>query len=810
MDFFLILILAVFALGGGALWAWLKTRKGEESPEFEGKLLVIRVPKGNEKDALAAEQMFASLHGLLKLTPEVQEHLSFEIQGSSSGIHFYTWVPKHLVEFVKSQIFAQYPNADISMAEDYASEISELGRSVSASTLILSREQFFPIRTFPDFNVDPLAAITGALSELKPGEDTWIQIILRPVPDDWQEEGYRYIEVLRAGQSWNLGLSLSGLLKDAISEVLAIVGDIPRMVMAPDKEREVKAESKSADLTPAQQTEIQAIEEKLSKMGFEVMIRTVTIAPTPEASESLLRSTIASFRQFATANLNSFTKGSEPEDTNSFLEDYRSRRFPKDAYVLNTEELASIFHLPNVSVETPMIAWSLYKKGEPPLNLPVEGDDVTFFAKTTFRDRMTKFGIKREDRTRHFYAIGKTGVGKTTLFFNKIVQDMRNGEGVGVLDPHGEMVEKLLDFVPEDRIEDVVLFDPSDKEFPLGFNMLELHDPEQKSLIASGLVDVFRERFAFSWGPRLEHILRNCILTLLEVENTTLLGVTRLLQDKNYRNYIVYKIADPVIRAFWEEEFKGMLSNQRLVTEAIAPIQNRLGQFLSSPVVRNIVGQAHSSFDLREIMDEGKIFLVNLSKGKLGVDDSSILGSMLVSRMQFEAMRRVELPEEERRNFYLYVDEFQNFASGSFANILSEARKYHLCLNLTHQYIAQLPEEMRDAIFGNVGTIVSFALGAPDAKVLAEEFTPVFTEEDLISLEKYNIYLELMIDGMTSPPFSAVTLPPFEDRVGRADEVRDFSRRTYARERRKVEAAIRKWSETQFDLGTAKAEEAKG
>lgn len=808
MNFLMILILAVLALSIGALWAWLKSRpSGPKLTTFKGKLLTIRVPRGNEKDALAAEQMFASLHGLLKLTPEIQEHLTFEIRGSIAGIYFYTWVPEHLIEFVKGQVFAQYPNAEISEATDYASEVTDLGRSISATSMVFTREPFFPIRTFPDFNVDPLAAITGSLSELRQGEEVWLQILIRPIPDNWQERGHQYVEALREGRGWGK-LSFSGVVHDILGEIFSIFGEMPKMLLSPDAEPPKPSELR-VDLSAAQRAEVEAIEAKLVKMGFEAGIRVVAISPTPAGAEGLLRSSVACFQQFATANLNSFARGEALTDTNRFLEDFRSRHFPDQPYILNTEELASVFHLPNITVETPTIAWSLYKKGEPPLNLPVEGDDITFFGKTTFRDRLVKFGIKKADRTRHLYLIGKTGSGKTTMFENMIIQDIRQGEGVGVLDPHGESVEKILDFIPEERLSDVILFDASDKDYPVGFNMLELPDPEQKSLVASGLIDVFRKRFEFSWGPRLEHILRNCILTLLDVPNTTLLGVTRLLQDRNYRNFITYKIKDPVIRSFWEEEFKGMLANERLVTEAIAPIQNRLGQFLSSPTVRNIVGQAHSSFSLEKIMNEGKIFLVNLSKGKLGVDDSSILGSMIVSRMQFEAMRRVNLPEAERRNFYLYVDEFQNFASGAFASILSEARKYHLCLNLTHQYVAQLPEEMRDAVFGNVGTIASFALGAPDAKVLAGEFTPVFTEEDLISLEKYNVYIELMIDGMTSKPFSAVTLAPSDDRAKLAERVRNFSRQTYGREKVKVAAAINKWGEMQFDLGAAKAEEAR-
>ena len=813
MSLTLVLISTLTILGLGSFWAWWKEKRSSNAPaELKGKVLAIRVPKENEKGALAAEQMFASLHGLLKLTPEVQEHITFEITASPAGIFFYTQVPEHLVNFVSSQIFAQYPDADIREVEDYTLKLDELGRSLCGTQMVLVREHYFPIKTFPDFKVDPLAAITGALSGVGEGSEVWVQLLVRPLPDVWQEGGYQYIEAVRAGVG-GVEISLGGLIKAVSGAFTSVLAGMPKMIFTPGREDEVDVGKKSGvQLTPAQQTEIGAIEEKVSRMGFETGIRILTISETPERARSLLRSAVASFKQFSTANLNSFSPGPVVENANELLDCFRGRHFPDDwSYVLNTEELASVFHLPNVSVETPTIAWSSYKKGEPPLNLPTEGEGLVVIAKTTFRDRLAAFGIKPEDRSRHFYVIGKTGTGKTTLFENMIIQDMRQGAGVGVIDPHGELIERLLDYVPEARIDDVVLFNPADKEFPVGFNMLELKDSSQKSLVASGLVDVFRNRFTFSWGPRLEHLIRNCILTLLEVPRTTLLGVTRLLQDGNYRNYIVHQIEDPVIRAFWEEEFKGMLGNQRLVTEAIAPIQNRLGQFLSSPVVRNIVGQPRSSFDLEETMNGGKIFFANLSKGRLGSDDSNILGSMLVTRLQFEAMRRVRVPEEERHNFYLYVDEFQNFAAtGSFASILSEARKYHLCLHLTHQYVAQLPEEVRDAVFGNVGTIVSFGLGAPDARVMASEFAPYFTEEDIISLDAYNVYLELMIDGMSSVPFSAVTFPRLEVSPGKGAEVIRRSREKYGREREKIKAAIGKWAETRFDLGMAKAEEAEG
>jgi len=386
MTLTLIFISLVVVLGGGALFSWWRSREeGEEV--FAGDVLAIRVPRENEKDALAAEQMFASLHGLLKITPEVQEHLAFEIVASASGICFYVWVPSHLREFVRNQIFAQYPAAEITVIADYAQEVSDLGNSLSGSRITLSREQFFPIKTFPDFKVDPLAAITGALTEVGEGEEVWVQILTRPLPDVWQEEGYDYIDALRSGLSGGK-LSLTGLLKAAFSETVSVFADIPRLFLHPENVKEFKDPGR-VELSSAQQAEIQAIEEKVTRMGFESAVRVLTLARTPDKAAGLRRSISASFKQFSTANLNSFVE-EDVENVDQFLENYRVRSFPSDwAYVLNTEELASVFHLPHVSVETPTVAWSLYKKGEPPLNLPTVGEDITYFARTTFRDQLS-------------------------------------------------------------------------------------------------------------------------------------------------------------------------------------------------------------------------------------------------------------------------------------------------------------------------------------------------------------------------------------------------------------------------------------
>jgi len=812
MIFYLIVLFVVLAVS--LILAIRAARKRGLGPtKFDNIVLAIRVPKENEKDARSAEQMFASLHGLLKVTPEIQEHVSFEIASSAEGINFYAVCPKTVRGFVESQIYAQYPEAEIKEAEDYTQKVDPQTHAIEGTYLKLEKEYIFPIRTFPDFEVDPLAAITSAISDLSGGERVWIQILLRPVPDVWQEEGYEYIDRVREGRT-PVSISPLEILSDIQEEVGAFFTHFVKSLVSGPPEPSVPSKPGSAPpvrLSAGEELVLKAIEDKLAHMGFETIIRIVALAPDSETARSRLRSTLASFRQFSTANLNSFVRGEQPEtdkEQKEFLEAYRQRLFdPEHSYILNTVELASVFHLPSVTVETPAIAWTASRRGEPPLNLPIS--NCTFFARTNFRDQMVNFGIKDEDRRRHIYLVGKTGTGKTTLFKNMIIQDMEGGKGVGVLDPHGDLIEELLDFVPDERVEDVVLVDPADAERPVSINMLECPDPSQKNLMASGLVTAVKKHFEYSWGPRLEYLLNNAILTLLEVPRTTMLGITRLLLDKNYQKYIVYKIKDPVLKDFWETEFKQMMGNVAFHTEAIQPIQNKIGRFLAASTIRNILGQARSTVRFGQIMDEGKILFVNLSKGKIGEDNANLLGSLIISRLNFMAMQRVRIPEEKRRDFYLYADEFQNFASGSFASILSEARKYHLCLNLTHQYTAQLPEEMQDAIFGNVGTIISFALGAPDAKVLAPEFAPVFDENDLITLDKYNIYLKLMIDGMTSRPFSAVTLPPPTERTGNAQKVVELSRQKYGRPVEEVEARIRRWTEKQFDLGLAKAEEAR-
>ena len=419
-------------------------------------------------------------------------------------------------------------------------------------------------------------------------------------------------------------------------------------------------------------------------------------------------------------------------------------------------------------------------------------NNINFFAETSYRNIRKKFGIKLDDRRRHTYVIGKTGMGKTAMLQNMAIQDIQKGEGVGFVDPHGEAAEALLDFVPSNRINDVIYLNPADVNFPVAFNVMESVGMNQRHLVASGLMGVFKKIWPDVWSARMEYILNNTILALLEYPGATLLGVNRMFSDVEFRKKVIEKVTDPVVRAFWVKEYASYA--QKYETEATAAIQNKVGQFISAPLIRNIIGQVKSTIDMRKVMDEGKILILNLSKGRIGEDNSTLLGALLITKLQLAAMSRVDIPEDERKDFFLYVDEFQNFATESFATILSEARKYRLDLILSHQYITQMEEEVRDAVFGNVGTIISFRIGAEDAEFLEKEFEPEFLAHDLVNLAKYNIYLKLMIDGVTGRAFSADTVPPILPlEISNREKIIKASRERYGVSRDVVEQKIVEW-----------------
>ncbi len=788
---------------------WQNRRREQWVGKIEHVLLHIEVPKENEKKELSAEQMFASLHGILRPKSDLrkegslQEHISFEIVTINDQIRFYVWTPRHLKNFVEGQIYAQYPNVQIEESSaDYAT--TELGSRQAYTTVLgLTKTEVLPIKTFQSFEVDPLAGITATLGNMEDaGEEMWIQILARPVDDDWHKKGLEYIEDVKAGKTYEP--FEQRIFKGLLAIPSYIFSNFLGALFIPPSE--VKKEEKKADaMSTGQQALVKAAEEKINKLGYEVYIRIVYLGNDPTVARMRNQAIIGGFKQFNTTNLNGFNVDSSKEGSGG-VDAYRARLFTDDGDILNIEELASVYHLPHKSVETPNMVWTTTKTSEPPSNLPTETSAeptaISLFAATNFRGKQLKFGMKRIDRGRHLYIIGQTGTGKSKLLNLLTLSDIYHGEGMAIIDPHGDFATDMLQYVPEHRLQDVIYFNPTDRDFPIAFNPLEVYDQSFKNDISSEMIGVLKRMFE-SWGPRLEYILRFTLLALLDYPDATMLGITRMLTDKEFRKKVIKEIKDPVVKAFWVTEFASW--NDKFANEAVAPVLNKVGAFTANPLIRNIIGQPRSRLDLRKIMDEGKILVVNLSRGQIGEDNASILGALMVTKIQLAAMSRANIPLEQRRPFYLYVDEFQNFATESFATILSEARKYALNLTVANQYVSQMPEEVRSAVFGNVGSIVSFRVGVDDAPIIAKNFAPLFEPDDLGKLHNQHILINMSIDGEKSIAFSAKTLRMPDPEADFTAQLVDLTREHYASDRASVEQEISEWT-----LGQATTEKSSG
>lgn len=769
---------------------WRNYRRIEEFTPVESVLLVLEIPRTNDKQELAAEQLFASLHGILRDNKELrlsggqQEHISFEIASVNGQIRFYVWVPKTLQSFVEGQIYSQYPTVQIHQAnEDYTEH--ERDHEVAYSTeLTLTTDEFLPIRTFQNFEVDPLAGVTGTLAKLETtGEELWIQVLARPIPDDWQHAADRYINNIKSGR----GLSLPGLG----GSMQWIVGILGALWQPPEQG---VGQSTAVELSDRDKTRISEAEKKATKLGYEVKIRLVYMGESNTNAKLRMQALVGTFKQFNSTNLNGFraVKGAFGKE---FLDKYRKRAFYGDGFILNIEELASVFHLPHTNVETPNIVWASAKTAEPPSKLPVltgndaNDDQISAFGVTNFRGISHQFGMLRYDRSRHVYIIGQTGAGKSGLLELFALSDIFHNQGYAIIDPHGDFAINNMKFIPGSRLNDVIYFNPADTAYPLGFNPLEVTNPNQKTNISSEVIGVLKRMFGDSWGPRLEYILRYTILALLDRPETTMLDITRMLTDKEFRKETLDYCRDTVVLQFWNVEFASW--NDKFVAEAIAPVLNKVGAFTANPIIRNIIGQPKSTFNIRQIMDEGKILIVNLSKGLIGEDNAAILGSFLVTKIQLAAMSRSDIPDvRDRRPFYLYVDEFQNFATDSFATILSEARKYGLNLTVANQYISQMSETVRDAVFGNVGTMISFRVSADDAPILAKQFEPNFESIDLLQMHNRNFVINMVIGGEKTPAFSARSLELPPSQADNTPHIIEHSRRMYSKSREDVEREI--------------------
>jgi hypothetical protein len=716
------------------------SKRSAEIPESDGAVLLLQVPRTNEKKELAAEQMLASLHGLLLSSQatrfgarNIRERLSFEIAVKAKRIGFYVWVPTYLKSFVEEQIYAQYPTVHISDVPDYTITDVHPHNAVLSTELKLTAHEALPVKTFPSFEVDPLAAITATLAQFDANEEAWMQVIVRPAQDTWYKKSEQYAAKIRGGKT-----STSGMIG---------------ALWAPPESK-----TDAPKLAEFQSARANAAEEKSHKLAYEVVVRIVYRGPQEPQARMRMQAITASFKQFNTTYLNGFAQKSYTASEYD-VELYRSRAMVRNGFVLNIEEVASLYHLPHTNVETPNILWASAKTAEPPATLPIATQanmhDVSPIAITNFRGHNTIFGMPRSDRGRHMYIIGQTGVGKSGMLELLTISDIYSPFGFAVIDPHGDYALSILKRIPEHRAKDVIYFNPADTDFPIAFNPMEVNDATLKTHTASELIGVLKRMFE-SWGPRLEYILRYSLLALLDYPGATMLDITRILTEKKFREEVLSYVEDPVVRNFWNVEFASW--NDKFAAEAVAPVLNKVGAFTANPIVRNIIGQPKSSFNIRKIMDERKILIVNLSRGLIGEDNASLLGALLVTKIQMAAMSRADMSQAERTPFYLYVDEFQNFATDSFAVILSEARKYGLNLTVANQYIAQMSEGVRDAVFGNVGSIVSFRTSADDARVMLKYFEPKFEEADMVHMHNRNFVVSMTIEGEKAQAFSATTM----------------------------------------------------
>ena len=772
-----------------AYLTWRNYKKVKVIDTYDYVLLTLEIPRNNDKKELAAEQLFASLHGILRdrqelrMTGGLQEHLSFEIASVGNQIRFYVRVPKHLQNFVEGQIYAQYPTVQIhEVDEDYAAGAGDHA-VVATDELVLTDNEFLPIKTFQSFEVDPLAGITAALSKLnQQDEEIWVQILARPVADDWHNKSAKFIARLKNG----FGTTTTSGGWAWFAQVLEALWRPPEGGAGGTATKEMSERDK---------TRVAEAEKKSQKLGYQVKIRLAYLGADANVARIQLNAVASAFKQFNSTNLNGFRLAANPSFRPEDLQKYSARFFNDNGFILNIEELASVFHLPHTNVETPNVVWANSKTAEPPTKLPLlTGDpahdnEISAFGLTNFRGLQQQFGMYRSDRSRHVYIIGQTGTGKSGLLELFALSDIYHNQGYAIIDPHGDFAINNLRFIPPSRIGDVVYFNPADTAFPLGFNPMEVYDPSQRNNISSEIIGVLKRMFGDSWGPRLEYILRYTILALLEYPDTTMLDITRMLTDKKFREKVVAEVKDTVVLQFWRVEFASW--SEKYSTEAIAPVLNKVGAFVANPIIRNIIGQPKSTFNIREIMDEGKILIVNLSKGLIGEDNAAILGSFLVTKIQLAAMSRSDIENvDDRRPFYLYVDEFQNFATDSFAVILSEARKYGLNLTVANQYVSQMSETVRDAVFGNVGTIISMRVSPEDAPLLAQQFAPQFEPLDILQMNNRAFVCSMMINGEKNPAFSGTTLKLPPNQTDYLPQIIENTRQHFSRPRAEVEKEI--------------------
>ena len=778
VGFFVIFLIAGLILGRA------KSR-GRVIRALNMSLFLVRLPRETKTDfsleekksrIAVMEQFLSSLtslkeKGFLKTFFYGQPNVVLEIAVpfSTSEISFYLAGPRKQEEFLEKQIHGFYPQALVEKIKDY--NIFNPEGQCAGGFFKLEKTNILPLKTYKELEVDPLENISNTLTKIEEvGEGGAIQIILKPASRGWNKLG------LSIAKRMNEGLSLEDALKGKVI-------------------KKPKPEEPQPKVSPLAEETIKALQTKAGKVGFEANIRVLFSAQKEERSQELLSHVEGSFQQFSSPNFNSLKleriKGNLLK---KLCFNFSFRLFSnRERIILNSEELASIFHFPLTQLISPKVRWLKARESAPPTNLSKKG---IILGKNVFRGEETVVRMTDDDRRRHLYIIGQTGTGKSTLLSNMIQQDIENGNGLAFIDPHGDVVERILGYIPKNRMKDVIYFNPADVERPMGLNMLEFDSahPEQKTFIANEMISIFKklwEEIPEAFGPMFEQYMRNALLLVMDdpESGSTLLEVPKVLADEGFRHYKLSKTSNPVVKDFWEKEAE-KAGGEAALANIVPYITSKTNIFLANDIMRPIVCQQKSAFDFREIMDKKKILLVNLAKGKLGDVNSSLLGLIIVGKLLMAAFSRVDMSEKKRTDFYLYIDEFQNFTTESIATILAEARKYRLDLIIAHQFIGQLKENIKKAVFGNVGSILAFRIGAEDAEFLVKEFEPVFSEQDLLNIDNFSAYLKLLINNQTSPAFNIQTYPSAGGNLEIAGKVKEMSRLKYGQEREVVEKEI--------------------
>jgi hypothetical protein len=731
----------------------------------------------------AMEQLFTTLtnirekkswfHRFLYDEPGITFEIARPVDGEE--ILFFMAIPKKFRETVEKQVTSYFPNALIEKVSDYT--IFSPDSFTAAAVLALKKTPALPLRTYETMEMDPLNEISNALSKLKEKEEgVAIQIILRPAPAQWRKGARQIAHRMQQGKRLKDAYHPS-LMKEMGKEMAE------HFFKTNDKQKEA-FEKPAIQLTPEEQELVKSIDKKATKSAFLANVRILAAAATQDRAEEILSHLENAFVQFENPDINNFVIKNRSKDKNTAF-NFIFRNFsPEDAIVLNVEELAGIFHFPISTTETPMIKWLKAGAAPPPINIPKEG---LLLGYNDYRGIKTEIRITDDDRRRHLYTVGQTGTGKSTFLQELAKQDARNGKGFCFIDPHGDAIEDILTAIPKERAEDVVLFDPSDMKRPFGLNMLEYDQnyPEQKTFVINEMIGIFDQLYDLktTGGPMFEQYMRNALLLIMDdpESGSTLLEISKVLADPDFRQMKIAKCKNPVVIDFWTKEAE-KAGGEAALANMVPYITSKLTTFVANDMMRPIIAQQKSTINFRDIMDNKKILLIKLSKGKIGEINARLLGMVAVGKILMAALSRTEIPENERVDFYLYMDEFQNVTTNSIAQILSEARKYRLCLTIAHQFIAQLKEEISKAVFGNVGSICSFRVGAEDAEFLEKQFAPIFSANDLVNVDNRNLFAKLLINNELSKPFNMKTFPPAHGNQDLANSLKELSRLKYGRD----------------------------